>query len=387
MTTLAVRGSRHQNGVSQIHGRVSAKLCADLWPQIEVDENPMGCVTNGVHVPTFLADAWHEAFEHHIGAGWAQRLTDPACWRQVDSIPDAQFWNIHQGHQVTDAASGALPDPQQNERNQGSEAHLDRILKHADPANPNVLTIGFARRFATYKRATLLFQNPEWLRDIVSIPERPVLFIFAGKAHPADEPGQELIRRITALARTPEFEGKILLVEGYDLRLGRRLVNGVDVWLNNPIYPMEACGTSGMKAAINGAINVSVLDGWWAEGYNGRNGWAIKPASALLDPVRRDAEEARTLYELLQDQIIPSYYDIGAGGFSPSWVKMSKESIASIGPRFCSMRMLGEYVDQFYRPAAKQWARVSGDRLSRRARTRDLEDARTYGLGRRGAAR
>jgi len=365
MTSLAVRGSRHQNGVSRIHGQVSARLCADLWPQIEVDENPIGCVTNGVHVPTFLADAWHEAFEHHLGAGWAQRLTDPACWRRVDGIPDAQFWNIHQGLKAQMLHLVRHRIREQNARNQGSEAHLDRILKHADPANPNVLTIGFARRFATYKRATLLFQNLDWLREIVSDPERPVLFIFAGKAHPADEPGQALIRRIDELARSPEFEGKLLLVEGYDLRLGRRLVNGVDVWLNNPIYPMEACGTSGMKAAINGALNLSVLDGWWAEGYNGNNGWAIKPASEALDPARRDAEEARTLYELLQDQVLPTYYALAPGGYSPAWVKMAKESIASVGPRFCSTRMLVEYLDHLYRPAALQGRRLAEDGFRR----------------------
>jgi starch phosphorylase len=360
MTTLAVRGSRHQNGVSRIHARVSAKLCADLWPQIEADENPMECVTNGVHVPTFLADAWHEAFEHHLGAGWAQRLTDPACWRQVDAIPDAQFWNIHQGLKAQMLHLVRHRLRAQNTRNQGSEAHLDRIFKLADPDNPSVLTIGFARRFATYKRATLLFQNLDWLREIVSNPERPpVLFIFAGKAHPADEPGQALIRRIDELARSPEFEGRLLLVEGYDLRLGRRLVNGVDVWLNNPIYPMEACGTSGMKAAINGALNLSVLDGWWAEGYNGANGWAIKPASETLDPARRDADEARTLYELLQDQVIPTYYATGPGGFSPTWVRMAKESMASVGPRFSSMRMLGEYIDRLYRPASHQGRRLA----------------------------
>jgi len=361
MTTLAVRGSRHQNGVSRIHGQVSARLCADLWPQIEIDENPMGCVTNGVHVPTFLADAWFEAFEHHLGAGWAQRLTDPDCWRQVEAIPDAQFWNIHQGLKAQMLHLVRHRLRAQNARNQGSEAHLDRILKLADPGNPNVLTIGFARRFATYKRATLLFHDLDWLRAIVSDAARPVLFIFAGKAHPADEPGQALIRRIAELARDPEFESKILLIEGYDLRLGRRLVNGVDVWLNNPIYPMEACGTSGMKAAINGALNLSVLDGWWAEGYNGKNGWAIKPASETLEAARRDAEESRTLYELLQDQVLPTYYATSAGGFSPAWVRMAKESIASIGPRFSSMRMLGEYVDRYYRPAAKQGRRLVGD--------------------------
>jgi len=360
MTALAVRASRYQNGVSRIHGRVSSRLCAELWPQIEADENPLRYVTNGVHVPTFLAEAWHEVFDEHLGPGWSQRLLDPECWQGVHGIPDARFWNVHQSlkaemlHLVRHRVSA------QHARNQGSEAHLDRMLKHADPANPTVLTIGFARRFATYKRATLLFNRLDWLRDIVSDPKRPVVFVFAGKAHPADQPGQELIRRIAEVAQMPEFESKILLVEGYDLRLGRRLVSGVDVWLNNPVYPFEACGTSGIKAGINGVPNLSVLDGWWGEGYNGRNGWAIKPASDKLDTARRDEEEARTLYELLQDQVIPLYYDAAtAAGHSPGWVAMAKESIASLVPRFSSMRMLSAYIDGMYQPAMRQWRRYA----------------------------
>ena len=359
MTALAVRTSRYQNGVSRIHGRVSSKLCAELWPQIDADENPLRYVTNGVHVPTFLAEAWHEVFDNHLGPGWNQRLLDPECWHGVRDIPDSQFWNVHQNlkaemlHLVRHRVS------EQHARNQGSEAHLDRMLKHADPTNPTVLTIGFARRFATYKRATLLFNRLDWLREIVSEPERPVVFLFAGKAHPADQPGQELIRRVAEVAQMPEFESKILLVEGYDLRLARRLVAGVDVWLNNPIYPLEACGTSGIKAGINGVPNLSVLDGWWGEGYNGSNGWAIKPASDKLDAARRDEEEARTLYELLQDQVIPLYYATTPAGYSPGWVAMAKESIASLVPRFSSMRMLAEYVDEMYQPATRQWRRYA----------------------------
>ncbi|HEY5636961.1 MAG TPA: alpha-glucan family phosphorylase [Burkholderiales bacterium] len=361
MTALAVRGSRHQNGVSRVHGRVSSRLCAGFWPQVEEDENPLAAITNGVHVPTFLADAWHEAFDHHLGAGWPQRLTDPGCWRSVEKIPDAQFWNTHQELKAQMLHLARHRIREQHLRNHGSEAHLDRMLKLADPANPNVLTIGFARRFATYKRAALLFNDLDWLREIISETGRPVVFIFAGKAHPSDEPGQALIRRVAEVSRMPAFESRVLLIEGYDLRLGRRLVSGVDVWLNNPIYPLEACGTSGMKAAINGVPNLSVLDGWWAEGYNGRNGWAIKPASDTLDPARRDAEEARTLYELLQDQVIPLYYANGPGGYSPGWVAMAKESIASLTLQFSSMRMLGEYVEQFYRPAMRQARRYAGD--------------------------
>ena len=365
MTALAIRGSRHHNGVSRIHGEVSARICGHLWPQVAAEENPMDYVTNGVHIPTFLATEWYETFDRYLGVGWQQRQTDGACWEGVERIPDQTFWSIRQllKSQLLHLVRARIRE--QHGRNQGSPAHLDRLLRLADPGKPNVLTIGFARRFATYKRAALLFQDPAWLEEIVSDPERPVLFLFAGKAHPADQPGQEIIRSIADMARRPEFEGRILLVEGYDLHLSRRLVAGVDVWLNNPIYPLEASGTSGMKAAMNGAINLSVLDGWWGEGYEVRdgipNGWAIKPASGHLDEARRDAEEARTLYELLQDQVVPTYYRTGPMGYSPEWVAIAKRSIASITPRFNVARMVGEYAQKFYAPAARQGRRYAAD--------------------------
>jgi starch phosphorylase len=369
MTALAIHGSRFHNGVSRIHGSVSSDICSNLWPQIEPQENPIDYITNGVHAATFLSEAWNEAFDNTLGHGWSQRLMDHDCWNGIHAIPDHQFWSIRQSlksemlHLVRNRIAV------QHARNHGSQAHLDRVLKLADPKNPNVLTIGFARRFATYKRATLLLQNPDWLKEIVSNPDRPVLFIFAGKAHPADKPGQELIRWLSSAARTPEFEGKILLLEGYDLRMARRLVSGVDVWLNNPIYPLEASGTSGIKAAMNGVLNLSVLDGWWDEGYDGTNGWAIKPASDSLDPGRRDQEESRTLYEILQDQVIPLFYDRGPMGYSPGWVAMAKRSIASIMPSFNAHRMVTEYVDKFYRPASKQCERFYPDSF---AGARDL---------------
>jgi starch phosphorylase len=250
---------------------------------------------------------------------------------------------------------------EQHFRNHGSEAHLDRLLKLADPGNPNILTIGFARRFATYKRATLLFENLEWLRELISDPKRPVLFLFAGKAHPADEPGKEFMRRITQVASMAEFEGRILLVEGYDLRLAKRLVSGVDVWLNNPIFPLEASGTSGMKAGFNGVINLSVLDGWWGEGYTGDNGWAIKPASEMLSDERRNLEESRSLYELLQDKVIPLYYEREAAGFSSHWIAMAKRSIMTLLPRYNSERMVGEYLARYYIPAAERGRRFDAD--------------------------
>ena len=363
MTALAIRGSRHHNGVSRIHGDVSSRICGHFWPQVGPEENPIDYVTNGVHMPTFLATEWYETFDRYLGVGWHQRQTDAGCWEGIHRIPDQTFWSIRQLlksqllHLVRDRVRI------QHARNQGSPAHLDRLLKLADPAKPNILTIGFARRFATYKRAALLFQDPEWLAEIISDPERPVLFLFAGKAHPADQPGQDIIRRISEMARRPEFEGRILLLEGYDLHLSRRLVTGVDVWLNNPIYPLEASGTSGMKAAMNGALNLSVLDGWWDEGYQENhgcpNGWAIKPASGTLDETRRDAEEARTLYELLQDHVVPAYYRTGPMGYSPEWVAMAKQAIATITPRFNVNRMVGEYVQKFYLPAARQGRRYA----------------------------
>jgi starch phosphorylase len=354
MTALAIRASRFQNGVSRIHGGVSSQICSPLWPELEPHENPIGYVTNGVHVSTFLAPEWADQFEKFLGFDWPHRVLDREYWRQVEDMPDHLFWSVRQSlkaqmlhlvrHRVT----------KQHFRNRGSEAHLDRLLRFADPDNPHILTIGFARRFATYKRAALLFENLDWLREITGDASRPVLFVFAGKAHPADTPGQDIIRRLTQMAKMPEFEGKMLLIEDYDLRLARRLVCGVDVWLNNPIYPLEASGTSGMKAGINGVINLSVLDGWWDEGYDGRNGWAIKPVSEHLEEGRRNFEESRTLYELLQDQVIPLYYKRGDTGYSTEWVRLAKRSMASLLPRFNSIRMVSEYVSRFYLPATRQ---------------------------------
>src|SRR5512134_291287 len=362
MTALAVRGSRFHNGVSRIHGGLSSQILRSAWPQVEPEENPVDYVTNGVHVPTFLASEWMEIYDRYLGHEWRNRIRDADFWARIDEIPDHVFWSVRQSlksqmlHLIRHRISA------QHFRNHGSEAHLDRMLRLADPINPNVLTIGFARRFATYKRAALLFENLNWLREIMlADPERPVLFIFAGKAHPADVPGHEIIRSISRISRMPEFEGRVLLVEGYDLRMGRRLVSGVDVWLNNPIYPLEASGTSGMKAGINGVINLSVLDGWWGEGYDGKNGWAIKPAPEGTDPERRDREESQTLYEILQDQVVPLYYGRGKMGYSPEWVKMAKHSMATLLPLYNSSRMTGEYVTQFYAPASRQYVQFSAN--------------------------
>jgi starch phosphorylase len=365
MTALALHGSRHHNGVSRIHGGVSAEICGEHWPQIEPEENPMDYVTNGVHVNTFLAQEWIELFDNHLGYDWRHKLSDTAFWSErIDRIPDHVFWSVRQTLKAQMFFTLQKRYSTQHARNHGSQAHLDRLLKFANPLDPKVLTIGFARRFATYKRATLLFEDLNWLKQILADEDKPVLFIFAGKAHPADRPGQDLIQRINELSHQPEFEGKLLLVEGYDMGLARSLVAGVDVWLNNPIYPLEASGTSGMKAAMNGTLNLSVLDGWWGEGWDGENGWAIKPAPTHYEDARRNAEDSLTLYELLQDRIIPLYYKRNGMGFSEGWVRMAKHSIASLLPRFNSARMVGEYVDKFYLAASEQGRKFREDQYA-----------------------
>jgi starch phosphorylase len=353
MTSLAVHGSRFHNAVSRIHGGVTERMLQDLWPQIPADENPVTWITNGVHTQTFLAPEMRLLFDRYMEFGATPRYLGANLRNGLQAIPDHLFWSVRQQLKAQLLHLVRHRVQRQHFRNNGSEAHLDRLLKWTDPAHPNVLTIGFGRRFAKYKRATLLFDDLDRLQEIVSDPQRPVVFLFAGKAHPADGPGIEEIRRVNEVARMPMFEGRVLLIEDYDLRLGRRMVCGADVWLNNPVYPLEASGTSGMKAGINGVINLSVLDGWWGEGYEGDNGWAIKPASSRVEPARRDHEEARTLYEILQDQVVPLYYGRGNTGFSPEWVALAKRSIASILPRFNAGRMVGDYVADCYLPAAQ----------------------------------
>ncbi|MEO7386327.1 MAG: alpha-glucan family phosphorylase, partial [Gammaproteobacteria bacterium] len=355
MTRLALTGSRHVNAVSRLHRHVTAEICAPNWPEIPATENPIGFVTNGVHVPTFMQTEWADLLEQNLGPSWRYQLTDKDLSKKIDDIPDGRFWYV--GQQVKMAMLAGLRDRlrRQHSRNQLSEAHTHRLLKYLDPERPDVLTIGFGRRFATYKRATLLLQDLGWLRDIVDRDERPVVFIFAGKAHPADRPAQQLMQELHRVGNLPEFAGKLLLVEGYDMGLGRLLTSGVDVWLNTPVHPMEASGTSGMKAAVNGKINVSVLDGWWAEAYDGQNGWAIPPSTHTSDPAERDRQDASTLYEILQDEVIPLYYARDERlGYSPGWVRKCKRSMATILPRFNMNRVVHDYAALFYGPAARR---------------------------------
>ena len=366
MTRLALRGSAAVNGVSKIHGRVSSRLCANLWPDVPPAENPVGFVTNGVHVATFLRHTWAKLFDEHLGADWRERMTDRAMMARIEAIPDALFWDTSQ--KVKSQMLRVLRErlTQQYQRNGLSEAHVHRLLKFLDPDKPDVLTIGFARRFATYKRATLLMADLGWLEQLVRNEERPVLFVFAGKAHPADEPAQAMMREIQRVSSLPPFVGKMLLCEGYDLGLGRLMTSGVDIWLNTPVHPFEASGTSGMKAAINGTVNLSVLDGWWAEAYDARrdfkNGWGIPPAHDEQGDADRDRQDSTTLYETLQDEVVPLYYARDERlGYSPEWVQLCKRSMASVLPAFNSERVLRDYLRDFYVPAARHGRAMAAD--------------------------
>jgi len=361
LTALAVHGSRQFNGVSRIHGRVSSALLASLWPEIPPEENPVTYVTNGVHVATFLAREWSEAFDAVFGGEWRTHLTDPQFWQRVDTIPDHLFWSVRQTLKSRMLETVRSRSAAQAERNGVSDGEIERLLRYLDPRDPNILTIGFARRFATYKRATLLFEDVDALRSILSDAHRPVIFVFAGKAHPADQPAQDLMRAIYRYSMMPEFLGKILLVEGYDLALARELVCGVDVWLNTPEYPLEASGTSGQKAGMNGVLNLSVLDGWWGEGFDGHNGWSIKPFTAVGDGRQRNLEEAHTLYDVLCGQVIPLYYQRDVHEYSQGWVERSKRSMKTLLPRFGAGRMMEDYLSRLYLTAARQSRLLAAD--------------------------
>ena len=362
-TILALRGSRFHNGVSRIHGHVASRMESYVWPQIPINENPIRHVTNGVHVQTFLAYEWSNMYDMRFGLEWRNELLNDEYWERIDEIPDHSFWSQRQSLKSELLAAVRRRVVLQSRRNRCGEALIDRITRFLSPHEADILTIGFARRFATYKRATLLFSDPERLARLLNDPQRPVLLVFAGKAHPSDQPGQQLIRVIHDFSRRPEFVGKILLLEGYDLSLGRKLVSGVDVWLNNPEYPMEASGTSGQKAGINGVINLSVLDGWWGEGYNGENGWAITPHDRHYDAGFRNQEEANELLDILEHQVIPLYYNRNGHGFSEGWVRMSKASMKSTLPQFNSQRMVMDYIRGFYGPAAEQGRVLSRNRF------------------------
>lgn len=361
MTSLALRGARFYNGVSRIHGGVAAQMEQHIWPQISATENPVGYITNGVHIESILDKDWIKLFDGRFG-DWRQRIQEKDFWSCLDSIDDATWWDTHSAIKRSLFVDIDRRLRRQHRRNGLSEALLERSVAYLTDEHSDVLVVGFARRFATYKRATLLFSQIERLTELVNNADRPVVFIFAGKAHPGDEPGKELIQRIYEYSLQPEFIGRVLLLEGYDIAMARVLVAGCDVWLNTPQYPLEACGTSGQKAGVNGVLNLSIMDGWWDEGYNGRNGWAVSPhCQDDWDPDYCAAQEAIDILDILEHQVIPTYYRREGNGHSPDWVRLSRASMQSIISQFNAQRMVTEYVDRMYKPAARQQQRLAQD--------------------------
>jgi starch phosphorylase len=352
MTALSMRLSDHRNAVSARHGEVTRRMWHDLWPGTPPEAAPIGHITNGVHLPTWINDREQDLLDRHLPIGWRDRQEDPATWEAVREIPDGELWRIHQ-----EAKGELLEYLREYTRRRWASGLLEpgQVVASGPFLEPGALTIGFARRFATYKRATLIFSDPERLARIVNNAERPVQIVFAGKAHPADDGGKRLIQEIFWRARDPRLNGRIAFAENYDMALAARLYAGVDIWLNNPRAPLEASGTSGMKAAANGAPNLSILDGWWAEGWAAdaanSNGWGIAPDGG--DPERQDAAEARAFYDALERQVIPRYYDgRDADGVPTAWVRTMKEAIRTNAPAFSAQRMVIDYIRHLYLPAA-----------------------------------
>ena len=348
MTVLALKMSHRTNAVSSLHGQVSRAMWRSLYPGTREERVPIGHITNGVHVNTWLAAQMRLVYDRHLGAGWAGR-TSESMWDAIDAIDDGELWEAHQALKTQLVQVVRRRIVAQAER-RGEPTTVLAQLRRA--LSPDALTIGFARRFATYKRANLLLQDLEALGDLVNDAQRPLQLIFAGKAHPLDGPGKDVLRQVMALTREPRFLGKIVYVEDYDIGLGRHLVQGVDLWLNNPRRPFEACGTSGQKVVLNGGLNLSVLDGWWAEAYDGWNGFAIGRGETHSSLDVHDARDALALRHVLRSEVVPLYYDRDRHGLPLEWIGRIKRAIRTLGWRFSAERMVMDYVNRMYIPAA-----------------------------------
>ena len=351
MTALALRMAGRRNGVSRLHGQVSRHMWQGMWPELPEAEVPITSVTNGVHIPTWVAPEMDRLYDKYLGHDWLRQQDESTLWERVLDIPDEDLWVLHM--RLKYKLLGFIRERARDEwiRNGTDPAHA---LATGTLLNPEALTIGFARRFATYKRALLLFRDGDRLKRILQDQWRPVQFIFAGKAHPADNPGRSLLQELYKLARDHNLGGHITFVENYDMHVAKYLYRGVDVWLNNPRPPMEASGTSGMKAALNGVPHLSVLDGWWYEGYQGTNGWAIRPDREEFESDEvRDAADAEAVYRLLEEEVVPLYFDRDTDGVPRRWVQVVKEAIRTAAPTFSARRMVKEYTERMYVPAMR----------------------------------
>lgn len=355
MTVLAMSISGWRNGVSELHGAVTRNIFGNLWSGIPEDEVPITHITNGIHTLTWLSPNFKYLYDKYFEKDWQKRLYEKSVWENIDNVPDEELWKIHYALKIK--MISFIREKLKEQRTQNGES-IESIKQADFLLDPDALTIGFARRFATYKRANLIFRNIERIKRILNKPEMPVQIIFAGKAHPADRPAHEVIKSINDIARQEGFKGKVILVENYNMTLARNLVQGVDVWLNNPRRPLEASGTSGQKVCINGIINFSILDGWWCEGYNGRNGWAIGDETFYDNEYSQDNADSESIYDILEKQIIPLYYDKNVNGIPARWVKVMKESIKSVAPQFSTHRMVQEYTRNMYIPSMERIIKI-----------------------------
>lgn len=351
MPRLALTLSSRRNAVSKVHGRVSRELFQHIWPGHAIEDVPISHITNGIHAQTWLSPLMADVFDEYVGHDWINYIDDPNLWSAVDAIPDDVLWNVRQ---ELKRSLLAFLRQQAQIRWASGESTPTHIAWSGTLFGQDILTVGFARRFATYKRATLLFQNIEHLQHLIANAEQPVQFIFAGKSHPQDHGGKTLIQEICRSALSPQLGGRIAFIENYDMNVARYLVRGVDVWLNNPRRPREASGTSGQKAALNGVPNLSVLDGWWAEGYNGRNGWAIGDGNIYSAEEEEDRQDAEDLYRVLEYEVIPIYYQRNQNGLPHAWLAKVREAIKSAAPFFTTRRMVKEYAERMYLPSLQQ---------------------------------
>jgi starch phosphorylase len=362
MTVLAIRIANKSNGVSKLHGTVSRKMWRAIWPDLPETEIPIVSITNGVHTRSWLAAEMAQLYDRYLGIQWEKRPTDHSIWKRVEHIPNAELWRTHERRRERLVAFARNRLRFQLTRRGAPPSEIARAEEVLDP---EALTIGFARRFATYKRGNLIFRNLDRLTAIVNNKDAPVQLIFAGKAHPRDHGGKELIAEILHIARRPELRRRVVFLEDYDINVARYMDMGVDVWLNNPRRPLEASGTSGMKICANGGINLSVLDGWWVEGFAGDNGWAIGAGEEYTDLTYQDDIESRAIYDLLEQEIVPLFYNRSSDGLPRGWLKVMKRSMSTVCPVFNTNRMVQEYVEKSYWPSAERYHALAGDNLKR----------------------
>ena len=362
LTVLALHLSCYRNGVSKLHGSVSRKLWSNVWPGVPATEIPITHITNGIHTRTWLSHDMAELYDRYLGPGWHEKPADMSVWNGVDAIPDTELWRTHERRRERLVAFARKHLHQQLAKRGSGSAELAAAEEILDP---EALTIGFARRFATYKRANLLLSDLDRLSKILNNADRPVQILFAGKAHPRDNPGKDLIRQIVHVARQEPFRHSLVFLEDYDMNVARYLVQGVDVWLNTPLRPMEASGTSGMKAAANGALNLSVLDGWWEEGYHAGVGWAIGSGESYDDLEYQNQVESQALYDLLEKEVAPLFYDRGSDKIPRGWIAMMKRAMTVLAPMFNTNRMVKQYAEMFYSSAVKRYEVLMDNEMSK----------------------